>query len=124
MSTLRARWACLSVLLVSLLGGCGGPGQLEAPVAFTGSVTDASGKPVKDIAVELQPLESGHPATLQVGTDGTFSGEAVPGKYAYKLVPGAKARTAPKGVPAELMETSMERTYQVGSSTPLEIKLP
>lgn len=124
MSTLRASLTCLGVLLASLVVGCGGPGQLEAPVAFTGRVMDASGKPVKDIAVELQPLENGHPATLQVNADGSFSGEAVPGKYAYKLVPGAKARTAPKGIATELLETSMERTYQVGSSTPLEIKLP
>jgi hypothetical protein len=113
------------LFMTSVLAGCSGdPGQLDGPVAVTGTLKDASGKPLRDVAVELQPLEVGHLTTIQVGADGSFSGEAIPGKYAYRIVPGAKARTAPKGIPAEFAEQNMERTYEVGSSTPLDIQLP
>jgi len=116
--------ASLSLVVAVMIGCSSDPGQMDGPVAVTGSLKDASGKPLKDVAVELQPLEAGHVTTIQVGPDGSFSGEAVPGKYAYRIVPGAKARTAPKGVPAEFAEQKMERTYEVGSGSPLDIQLP
>jgi hypothetical protein len=114
---------------LAVLAGCGKPAQVADPVQVRGKATYASGTPVRDVVLTLQPVDSGMPAGLPVGTDGSFSGKVVPGKYAYYLS-AQEARTpadrqkfaqALKAVPEKYRGADMSRTVKV-SSGDLQVK--
>ena len=118
--------SCLAIAVLALvgLGGCGGTSQpLDQPVKATGKVVGGDGKPVGDVTLQLQPLESGFLKTVDVGADGTFSVETQPGKYAYYFAPKSGAKVAPASV-SKYTEANMERTVVVAAGQPIEIKLP
>ncbi len=103
--------------------GCG-PSQappLGAPVNVSGTVT-ASGKPLGNVVLNLQPLENGYSQTIQVKADGTFTVETQPGKYAYFFSPKEGTKTLPAPA-ASYAQATMERTVQVASGQPLAIDL-
>lgn len=124
-----------AILLAALaLGvtGCGmDPGSVAGPVPVKGRVTLANGQPVRDVVLTLQPMETGKQmAGLKIGADGSFSGEAIAGKYTYYLsaqdgktaAERQKYAMALNVVPAPFREPHAERTIKVGSGD-LEIKL-
>jgi hypothetical protein len=112
------------------LTGCGKmtPAPVADRVPVKGKVTLADGRPVRDVMLTLQPLDSGQLAGLKVRADGSFHGEAVPGKYTYFLTPqeGAERRkslAALKAVPERFKSAHLERTVEVRPGGDLQIKL-
>jgi hypothetical protein len=126
------RLTLLTTVSISL-AGCGmNPPSVADRVPVKGRVTLADGKPVRDVMLSLQPLDGGFMAGMNVGADGTFRGEAVPGKYAYFLgvqevgttADRQKSAVALKGIPGQYRSPHLERTLEVqpgGSS--LQLKL-
>src|SRR5688500_17598389 len=101
----------LSVLIcVALLVGCGGmnPPKINEPVSVKGKVLNSAGKPVGDVAVNLQPLETGYAKTVEVKPDGTFAVETHAGPYAYFFTPKNGAKNTPKDV-ANYLQANMDR---------------
>lgn len=110
-------------LLAATFVGCG-PSQatpVGAAVSVTGSVT-ASGKPVGNVTLKLQPLEQGYEKFIPIGADGKFTVETQPGKYAYSFAPKEGTKTVPAPA-AGYVQASMERTVQVAAGQPLTIDL-
>ena len=124
------RMSVLAVLLVLsvLIGiGCSSGGtKLPDAMPVEGKVARADGTPVGDVLLMLQPTASGHMTSFEVAADGTFSGEAIAGPYAWFLVKSAKANDADKAlakVAVEYQQGSLDRRVTVGSSA-LSITLP
>jgi hypothetical protein len=76
------------VLLSGILAGCSdyNPPAMKDPVDIRGKVT-MRGASVGDVMLVLQPTERGYQTNLQLATDGSFAGQAVPGKYMYYFQP-------------------------------------
>jgi hypothetical protein len=119
------RSICLSIAVAIGLAGCGGgPGRVADPVPVKGQVTLANGRPLKDVMLTLQPLDAGHMAGFKVGSDGRFTGEAVPGKYAFFFAPQEskapaeqqKLEAALQAVPEKYKAANMDHTVTVSSS--------
>lgn len=103
------------LLLVFAITGCGYRAEmLKGPTEVAGKVTKG-GQPFGNVTLMLQPLETGHPAPLEVKADGTFKGTLVPGKYAYYLAPSNDPAQAGvlNGVDSGLKEANMQRTVTV-----------
>lgn len=103
------------LLLVLAITGCGYRAEmLKGPTEVTGKVTKG-GQPFGNVVLMMQPLETGHPAPLEVKADGTFKGTLVPGKYAYYLAPSNDPAQAGvlNGVDSGLKEANMQRTVTV-----------
>lgn len=116
------------LLILSLVGfvGCSASGTpMPASSVVKGKLETKAGKPIGNVLLTLQPLGDGHPAPLQVAEDGTFSGEIVPGKYAYYVAKSSakNAEQALKQVDAKYYESSMTRTVQVQAGKELRIAL-
>jgi hypothetical protein len=113
------------VMLVAALG-CGGssPGTRSAPVSVTGKVSQA-GQPVGNVAVAFQPLDSGHPKSLNVKPDGSFQGELISGNYAYSIVASSTpaSQQALSKIAPQFLEPSMERTVKIESGQEVQIVL-
>lgn len=116
-----------AILLIGLLGvcvtGCG-PSQapvIDSPVSVSGTVT-ASGKPVGNVVLNLQPLENGYTKIIPVKADGLFTVETQSGKYAYFFTPKEGTKTLPAPA-ASYAQPSLERTVQVAAGKQLEIDL-
>lgn len=112
---------------VSMVIGCSSGGtKLPEAMPVQGKVARADGTPVGDVLLMLQPTASGHMTSFEVAADGTFSGEAIAGPYAWFFVKSAKADDADKAlakVAEEYRQGSLDRRVTVGSS-PLSIMLP
>lgn len=114
-----------TLLLTLTLGGCSmDPGKVSAPVPVKGKALLANGQPVRDVMLTLSPAEAGkHAAGLPVAADGTFAGEAIPGKYTYffsardgkSAADKQKYAQALRAIPAEYREPHAERRIDVGS---------
>jgi hypothetical protein len=125
------RKACLIAMFLTGLAGCGGAERIPDAVPIRGQVTFPDGRPVKDVMLTLQPLDSGHMAGLKVGGDGKFNGSAVPGKYAYFFGPQEskaeaeqhKFEAALKTVPEKYKTANMEHTVSVNPDGELCIQL-
>ena len=116
------------LLLMPGVLGCSGQAKLlDEPVAFSGMLTDASGAPVSDVLLTLQPLENGHPVLLEVDSSGKFQGAGVPGEYAYFV--GASAKSSSKGNISvkrpllDFLEARMDRTIRIENSSELNVEL-
>jgi hypothetical protein len=105
----------LIVTVLATLVGCGPKIQLNAePVAFTGKLTKGGG-PIGGVTLTLQPVEVGHPVPMTVGPDGSFSGQAVPGKYVYFVSSNEADAAAIDKVDAKYREADMGRAVVVKS---------
>lgn len=118
-------WRNLSLLALLALSATGcGPSQapaLDAPVNVTGTLK-ASGSPLGNVVLNLQPLENGYSKIIPVKADGTFSVETQAGKYAYFITPKEGTKTVPPAA-ANFVQASMERTVQVAAGQALDIDL-
>lgn len=121
----RLHKSLLACVAIIGLAGCGGynPPAIDIPVTVKGRLisNDINSK-LDNVSLNLQPLENGYMKTIDVGSDGTFTVETQPGKYAYFLTPKAAKKPASKIV-SQLSEPSMERTLVVASGNEIEIKI-
>ena len=86
---------------------------MNTPVDVVGKLTKA-GKPVGNVTLTLQPMETGHVVPMKVGADGSFKGNIVPGKYAYYLSANEDGgESALQGLDGSLKEANMQRTITV-----------
>ncbi len=116
----RLVWLALMGLCLT---GCGpSAAPLGAPVKTTGKVVDSAGKPVGNVTLNLQPLESGYTKLIDLKADGTFEVETQSGKYAYFFTPKSGTKQVPPQV-TKYAEASMDRTVQVAANTPIDIQL-
>jgi hypothetical protein len=106
----------LSVLMgLAFLVGCGPKIEILAePISISGKLTAASA-PVGGVTLTLQPLERGHLLPMQVGPDGSFSGQVVPGKYAYFVTASEADPAAIEKVTAKFREADMTRTVTISA---------
>jgi hypothetical protein len=113
--------ACLTLSLV----GCGGrTPDSSTEVDATGTVTNASGAPVKDVEIQFQSTGgTARQATFKLGADGKFAGKMTAGKYSYFFneLPGKAAAFA--GIPQAFRQGSMDRQIEVSAGKPIEIKV-
>lgn len=118
-----SRWIP-AIMGLALLIGCGPKIELNTnPTPVSGKLTVA-GAPVGDVLLTLQPLDAGHVVSMKVGSDGSFSSEVIPGKYAYFVTADEGKSGAIDKVPADFRQANMSRTVTVtsGQST-LDIAL-
>ena len=109
------------VLAAGSIGCSGNPRLLPDPVSVQGRVTQVDGKPVKNVVLTLQPTERGHGAGFSVKADGSFTGEIVPGNYAFFFTQqtGKTAadnrvfEAALKAIPAKYRNANLENAVQV-----------
>lgn len=117
----------LLLLMVACVSGCSYAVELKGePALVKGKVASADGKPVGGVLLTLQPLEDGHLTPLEVGPDGSFQGELVPGKYAYFVGKSSKTKSSAqtlKRVDAKFLEPNMSRTVDVAPGSDLSIAL-
>lgn len=114
-------------LLASVVGlsGCGyTTPDSSQEVDVTGTVTNASGAPVKDVEVQFQATGgTARQATFKVGANGTFSGKMTVGKYTYYFTEISGKTTAFNSIPTGYRQAIMDRTIEVKASGPIELKL-
>jgi len=108
--------------------GCSSGGATKLPESkpVSGTVTRADGSPVGNVLLMLQPTSVGYMTSFEVGADGSFSGEAITGPYAWFIAKSARAADAEKAlakVSEEYQQAHLDRRVTVGSA-PLAIKLP
>jgi len=115
---------CL-ILALTTFGCSTNPGLRTESEKVTGKLSQADGKPVGNVGLTLQPLDNGFVTTLQVAEDGSFQGEAIPGKYAYFIGKSTakNADQALKKVDAQFLEASMNRTVVVETGKTLSLVL-
>ena len=115
----------LAVALASALTGCGGTTPATSTeVDVTGTVTGASGAPLKDVELQFQATGgTARQATFTLKADGKFGGTMTAGKYTYFFneLPGKAA--AFNGVPAGFRQGSMDRQIEVKAGQPLDLKV-
>lgn len=118
-----SRWIALFTGL-ALLIGCGPKVELNLePTTVSGKLT-AAGAPVGNVLLTLQPLETGHPVPIKVGSDGSFKADVIPGKYAYFVAAIEDNSSAIDKVPADFRQASLTRTVTVSAGqTTLEVPL-
>ncbi len=119
------------IAAVLLMIGCNSnPKPIDDPVSFTGKLT-RGGAPFGDVVLVLQPMHSAYVANVNVKSDGTFEGTAVPGTYAYSIAP-AQGRTQSdqskfdalfSKVPESFRTPTKERTVSVTSGASLSVAI-
>jgi len=112
--------------LVVVIGCSSGGAKLPESKPVQGTVSRADGSPVGNVLLMLQPTSIGHMTSFEVAADGSFSGEAITGPYAWFIAKSARADNAEKalaGVSEEYQRGSLDRRVTVGSA-PLAIKIP
>ena len=118
-----------TLLLIVLLGfsvGCGSAAiPMGAMTTVHGKLETNSGNPVGGILLTLQPLGDGHPAPMEVAENGTFKGDAVPGKYAYYVGKSSakNSEQSLKKVNDKYQQADMGRTVTVQAGQELRIAL-
>jgi hypothetical protein len=111
----------LLIVLVTSLMGCGVSVTPNAePVDVTVEVT-SRGKPVDDVTFNLQPIEDGLQASVEVA-DGSFSAKVTPGRYTYFVSQG-KSEATLKQIPEQFLRGSLDRSVEIRESTSLEVAL-
>jgi hypothetical protein len=116
------------IVAVALVGCGSNVRLLPGPVAVSGKVTFADGRPVKNLMFALQPTETGHPTAFKLAADGSFRGDIVPGKYAFSLQPQdgperSKSLAALKEVPEKYRSAHLDHQVDFKASTDAQIKL-
>ena len=92
------RPSVVSVLmsLVVVIGCSSGGAKLPESKPVQGTVSRADGSPVGNVLLMLQPTSIGHMTSFEVAADGSFSGEAITGPYAWFIAKSARADNAEK----------------------------
>ena len=77
------------------------------PISISGTVQTASGKPVTGVRLILEPTDGDKFAVVgfALDADGHFSGEALPGSYAFYLAPVSVERDDDDGHPVNAAES-------------------
>jgi hypothetical protein len=109
---------------VFVLAGCNSdPGSVAGAVPVQGKVTFPAGRSAKDLVVRFFPVDStGRAVGMRLSPDGSFRGEAIPGKYSWFLSAVNDDPRAAAAIPAKYRDTDRDRTTQVGSSD-LQLKV-
>jgi hypothetical protein len=122
-SSVMLRKLLLGLVVVASLTGCSGnPGQRNDPVKVEGKVVLEDGTPIQDVWLVLQPTDHGSMATVPVSPKGTFSGNFVPGKYAYHFQVMPSNSAAYKQVPEKYRSAHLDRQVSIKEGE-VEIKL-
>ena len=106
--------------------GCGTEGgkPRAQPEKFTGSVSNAAGKPVPDMMVQFVPqFTGGAQASAKVGPDGKFAVELNPGKFAYFFEPARGKEAAFKSVPQKYQAVDKDTVVEAVAGQPISITL-
>ncbi|MFM7058675.1 MAG: hypothetical protein ACKO2P_17310 [Planctomycetota bacterium] len=114
--------SCFTLLLL-LFTGCQSSldlGTNPEPVDITGTVSKGDA-PITGLRLNLQPLESGLPATIDI-KDGKVSARVTPGTYTWYLSGDEKDLVA-KGIPEGFLAGSMERTVEIKGGDQLNLKV-
>jgi hypothetical protein len=109
-------------LLALVLIGCGDSSTAKNPdpVEITGKIT-ASGKPVSNVFLNLQPTAGGGQAFAPV-INGEVKITAMPGTYTYFVSEG-KPADAFKLIPEKYHAGAMDRQIEIAQGTTLDLKL-
>jgi len=115
--------ACLA--LTAFLAGCGGKTpDASTEVEATGTVTNASGAPVKDVELQFQATGgTGRQATFTLKADGKFAGTMTAGKYTYFFNELQGKAAAYGAIPQAFRQGSMDRQIEVTAGKPIDIKV-
>lgn len=111
---------CFALFLL-LFTGCESSldlGTNPEPVAITGTVSKGNA-PLTGLRLNLQPLETGLPATLDI-KDGKIAAEVTPGKYTW-YISGDEKDLAAKGIPEGFLAGSMDRTVEIKGGDTLSL---
>ncbi|VTS04003.1 unnamed protein product [Tuwongella immobilis] len=96
------RLTAVMLVLVGTLVGCEGKPEMRSePKPIQGKVSLASGKAPKGVTLSLQPMDNGVPVGMKVGADGSFSGQAIPGKYMFFFTVPEDAKGADRSAAME-----------------------
>lgn len=119
----------LMTLALAAIVGCGvNPGQRSEPIKVSGKVAFANGRPVRDLKLSLQPTAGdGVAVSVPLGPDGSFSGDFIPGKYAFFFEPldgkeAARSATALRQVPEKYRQAHMAHLVDL-SGPGVEVRL-
>lgn len=109
----RRFWLAAAVAAVGL-SGCGEiTPDSQQQVNVTGAVTDATGRPVKDVALNFQPTGgTATPAVLKLGPDGRFTFKMAAGEYTWYL---SAVESGPDRVRSGAALKAIPEKYQAGS---------
>lgn len=116
---------CLGLAVAFAAAGCSSYDQkLSAdPIEVKGKVIGADGKPVKDVKLNLFPLEKGGQSFAKVGADGSFTAKVVPAKYMFTFEALDGKPAAFRAVPAKYQDTNSEHTIDYSTSTDATVTL-
>lgn len=119
----------LPALFISLaalaLSGCSGSvSNRAAPTKFTGNITGADGKPLRDVTLQFLPQFLGSIQTAtKVGADGKFEVELLPGKYVFMVEPVRGKEASFKTVAAKYHNADKANEMDVVAGSEIVIKL-
>jgi len=113
--------SALTCVLLLTLAGCKGyvsttPGT---SVEVNGKVVGPDGSPITPAMITFQPTGgNAQPNEFPIGTDGSFSGKLVSGKYTYYISPAVgalanKSAAALKALPETYTKATLERQVEV-----------
>ena len=121
------RWLMIAVCTVVPLAltGCGGISpDTSKEVEVSGTVTNASGSPLKDVELMFQPIAgTARQATFTLKADGKFTGTMTTGKYTYFFNELNGKAAAFNAIPADFKRGSQERTIEVRAGQPIDLKV-
>ena len=123
--TRRLMMVC-SFAFALALTGCGGTTpEKSTEVEASGTVTTASGAPVKDVELMFQPVAgTARQATFILKADGKFAGTMTSGKYTYFFNELSGKAAAFNAIPTDFKRGSQDRVIEVAAGKAIEIKLP
>jgi hypothetical protein len=109
---------------IIITAGCGSAAfPLDEPVAVKGKLS-SKGSAVGDILLTFQPLGNGHLTPVEVGSDGLFECQLIPGEYAYFVGKSAKSAGSEKSlsrVDPKYREPALDRKVAVPADQDLAI---
>ena len=107
------------------LTGCGGiTPDKSTETEVSGTVTNASGAPVKDVELMFQPVAgTARQANFVLKADGKFAGTMTTGKYTYSFQELPGKASAFNAIPNDYKRGTQDRVVEVAAGQPLDIKV-
>jgi hypothetical protein len=119
--------AALAVVACSLaMIGCGVDAgkPRDEPVKFSGSLSNAAGKPVSDVMVLFVPqFVGGAQTSARVGPDGKFTISLNPGKFVYFFEPAGGKEAAFRAIPQKYQSVDKDTIIDVVAGQDIAIRL-